>query len=60
MRQTLRPPLGIAALVQERSERRRPGVWTELLVGELNLDGLARALGIDLFSHHWVNRAVVH
>ena len=46
------------AFVQERPERRRPRMRTELLVGELDLDGLARALELDLFGHRLVNRAL--
>jgi hypothetical protein len=33
-------------------------VRTELLVGELDLDGLAGALELDLFGHRLVKRAV--
>ena len=58
MRQALRHKLGPAAPVQERPERRRPGVRAELLVRELNLDGLTRAMEFDLFGHRLVIRAV--
>ena len=57
VRQAARDPLAPAAKVQERPERRRARVRAQLLVGELDLDGLARALESDRAAHRRVNRA---
>ena len=58
MRQALCHQLAPAAPVEERPERRRPGVRAKLLVGKLDLDRLARTLEFDLFGHRLVIRAV--
>ena len=55
--QTTGDQLAPAALLQERPKRRAAGMRAELLVGELDLDGLTRALESDRASHRWVNRA---
>jgi hypothetical protein len=46
-----------AAAVQKGPESRTPGMGTELLVGELDLDGLIAALELNLGSHRLVSRA---
>ena len=57
MRQTARQQFDPAALAQEGPERGRARVGTEPLVGETDLDGLARALELNVPSHRLVNRA---
>ena len=46
-----------AAAVQEGPEGRRPRMRAELLIGELNLDGLIGALKLNLGRHRLVSRA---
>ena len=58
MRQTTGDQFAPTRLVQKRPERRRPRVRAELLVGKLDLDGLATAFELDLFGHRLVNRAL--
>ncbi len=52
MRKTTGDLIAPAALVPERPELRRARVRTELLIGELDSDGLAGTLELDLFSYH--------
>jgi hypothetical protein len=46
-----------AALAQESPEPRRAGTRAELLVGKLDLDGLAGAFEFNGAGHRLVNRA---
>jgi hypothetical protein len=52
VRKTTGDLIAPAALVPERPELRRARVRTELLIGELDSDGLAGTLELDLFSYH--------
>ena len=45
-----------SAPVQKRPERSRSGVRAELLVGELDLNGLVGALELNLGRHRLVSR----
>jgi len=57
VRQATRDQFPPATLRQERPERRGARVRAELLIGELDLDRLARAFERDLFGHRLVKRA---
>jgi hypothetical protein len=57
MRQTAFQQLDPATLAQEGPERGRARVGTELLIGEADLDGLARAFELNVPGHRLVNRA---
>jgi len=46
--------------MQKRPERCRPGVRTELLVGEFDLDGLIGAFELNSRCHRLVSRACAH
>ncbi len=57
MRQTAFQQLDPAALAQEGPERGRARVRAESLVGKTDLDGLTRALELNIPGHRLVSRA---